>query len=252
MVLEIVSYFCDVSTITDPIKSIDLQQPSGELCDSNTELRKFWPGLNCLLYEVPVSLLLLSSPVSRLTQIWYIWHLTLKWISSRKRYQDQTDPVWCLTPASTCVVWIQMWLWTRCWGHTHRYVVGVDVVWTFVVVHRHQLHPAEVVWRESRQKLKQSASRRKFRRWKSDSEWNLTTALTVSTTHNMKHQMLIMFLNTERHPWCFAASDSQGRMLVYLFLGLLTGRSAASWERSRPTLFSSWKTPTSVKHLQDS
>lgn len=160
MVLEIVSYFCDVSTITNPIKSIDLQQPSGELCDSNTELRTFWPGLNCLLYEVPVSLLLLSSPVSRLTQIWYIWHLTLKWISSRKRYQDQTDPVWCLTPASTCVVWIQMWLWTRCWGHTHRYVVGVDVVWTFVVVHRHQLHPAEVVWRESRQKLKQSASHR--------------------------------------------------------------------------------------------
>ena len=39
-------------------------------------------------------------------------------------------------------------------------------------------------------------------------------------------------------------------MLVYLFLGLLTGRSAASWERSRPTLFSSWRHDDTFKHPQ--
>lgn len=32
-----------------------------------------------------------------------------------------------------------------CCGCTHGYVIGVDVVWTFVIVHRDQLHPTEVI-----------------------------------------------------------------------------------------------------------
>ena len=177
----------------------------------------------------------------------YDFHLTLKWISSRKCYQYQIDPILHqhVSPGSRCG-------WSRCWGHTHRYVVGVDIVRTFIIVHRDQLHPAEVVWRESRQKLKQSASHRSLEgeNLTQNQTWRRLWQFPLRTKQN--NHMLIMFLNTEHHPWCFAVSDSQGRMLVYLFLGLLTGRSAASWERSRPTLFSSWKTPTSVKHLQDS
>lgn len=42
-------------------------------------------------------------------------------------------------------------------------------------------------------------------------------------------------------PTIICCMDLQGRMLVYLFLGLLMGRSAASCERSIPTLFSSYR-----------
>lgn len=93
--------------------------------------------------------------------------------------------------------------------------------------------------------------------FKGDDNWNIRTKIrTWSKNWNLFHVLwgkratdsLCVFIKTRwlqsrrLRPLCFAVSDSQGRMLVYLFFGLLTGRSAASWERSRPTLFSSWKT----------